>query len=327
MLKLLYPDKYQLWNDLVHGSNDRLFVASDEALKSGTQVPVEVSVGDQSLPVVVQGTVVGRRPKSRLFEQGVFLQITQKELEKFRKYLGLEPADAMLEAQRRGLRVHHAIGVKFVTPEWDGACTTQNVSDSLLFISNPPPLEAGQSVRVELHLDDGPLGLDAEVAWIDTEQKAAGLHLTTTSEAALERLRAAIVAILEAAQRGDRPQPILVADDDDDIRRLVTTALTKKGYEVFHSQSGDETLRMVRELHPALVIMDILMPGIDGAEICKAMRADSSLADIPVIFVSALGPDVLHQVADSAGASDYLSKPMRLADLLSVVDHYLPHGS
>ena len=140
----------------------------------------------------------------------------------------------------------------------------------------------------------------------------------------MTRLRAAIAAILDGDDNnGDRPTPVLVADDDPDILRFVSTALTKHGYEVFQSANGEETVRLLRELHPALVIMDILMPGIEGAEICKDMRADAELTEIPVIFVSALNPGVLHGVADSSGATDYLSKPMRLKELIEMVEHYL----
>ena len=103
----------------------------------------------------------------------------------------------------------------------------------------------------------------------------------------------------------------------------MTTALSKSGYDVFHATNGDDALDMIRELHPALVVMDILMPGADGAEICKVMRSDAELADIKVVFVSALGEEVLHSVADEAGANDYLAKPLHLSELTEMVSHYL----
>ena len=74
---------------------------------------------------------------------------------------------------------------------------------------------------------------------------------------------------------------------------------------------------------PALVLLDILMPRIDGADVCKAMRADAEMADIPVIFVSALEIETLHRVADESGASDYLVKPVALSDLFNLVGRYL----
>ncbi len=91
----------------------------------------------------------------------------------------------------------------------------------------------------------------------------------------------------------------------------------------YPDRNGDDTLEMVRDLHPALVIMDILMPGTDGSEICKLMRADAELADIKVIFVSALGADILHSVADESGANDYLAKPLRMTPMLQLIEHYV----
>jgi CheY-like chemotaxis protein len=70
-------------------------------------------------------------------------------------------------------------------------------------------------------------------------------------------------------------------------------------------------------------VLDILMPGIDGLDICKMMRADVEMAEIPVIFLSALDEDRLHQIADEAGATDYLCKPVSLADLLNLIGSYL----
>lgn len=81
----------------------------------------------------------------------------------------------------------------------------------------------------------------------------------------------------------------------------------------------------MRETRPNLVVLDILMPGIDGVDICKMMRADVEMADIPVIFLSALDPARLHIVADEAGASDYLGKPVALADLINMFGTYLKH--
>jgi len=72
---------------------------------------------------------------------------------------------------------------------------------------------------------------------------------------------------------------------------------------VHQARTGEQALAMVRELKPKLLVCDILMPGIDGVDVCKAMRSDVELADVPVVFVSALTPERLHQVAEEAGAT------------------------
>jgi DNA-binding response OmpR family regulator len=118
-------------------------------------------------------------------------------------------------------------------------------------------------------------------------------------------------------------QQLLVADDDLEIRELLTRALSKHGYEVLVASNGQEAMALIRQTRPALVLLDILMPGMDGVDICRAMRGDVELARTPVIFASALDQASLHAVADESGATDYLTKPLSLGDLLNVVGRYL----
>jgi two-component system, OmpR family, response regulator MtrA len=182
----------------------------------------------------------------------------------------------------------------------------------------------GQFVEFELHLDGGPpLVMRAEVSREGTERRAAGLRYLEPAPQAVEAITGCIDRLMaKQAPSATRPG-ILVADDDATILEFLNKALTKYGYQVHKARRGEEALALVRELKPALVILDILMPGIDGVDICKTMRADVEMAGIPVIFLSALETDRLHVIADESGATDYLSKPVALADLINLVGQYL----
>ena len=94
------------------------------------------------------------------------------------------------------------------------------------------------------------------------------------------------------------------------------------GIPVLAASSGPEALALL-SADVDLVLLDILMPGMDGVDICKVMRADIELASIPVIFLSALEAGRLHAVADEAGATDYLPKPTTLTELLNLVGTHL----
>lgn len=324
--RLTYPDKYRLWNDLVRGNADRLFIATDEQPPLGGEVSVEIQVEDRNLFFVVSGRVIGRRGKSRRFESGVFVRVAAESLKECQAYLGMECLPELARRARRSLRVHTEVEVRFVSPRTEQTGQTRNLSQTGIFLTSSVNLVPGQAVRLELLLPDGPLPIEAEVVWSDPDHGAAGLEMgLPEDDDSDDPLRTFIEKTRDAQESGevDTPKPILVADDDPQILEMISIALSKHGFEVYQARSGQECLELLRQLTPQLVVMDILMPEIDGAEICKIMRGDAEWVDIPVIFVSALEPDVLHQVAAESGATDYLAKPLALGDLLNLVGEYL----
>lgn len=82
-------------------------------------------------------------------------------------------------------------------------------------------------------------------------------------------------------------QQILVVDDDDDIRSSLQEILAAEGYETLTAKNGAEALKLIREHHPSLVLLDIMMPVMDGYEFLEQQRTDSSIAEVPVIVLSA----------------------------------------
>jgi two-component system phosphate regulon response regulator PhoB len=109
---------------------------------------------------------------------------------------------------------------------------------------------------------------------------------------------------------------ILIADDDADILELLETVLTRGGYGTIPAADGEEALRLARERLPRACILDVVMPGLDGLEVLRALRGDTATAEIPVLMLSASvqNPDV--EAALKAGANDYLTKPFSYTELL-----------
>jgi DNA-binding response OmpR family regulator len=109
---------------------------------------------------------------------------------------------------------------------------------------------------------------------------------------------------------------VLVADDDADILRLVEINLQLDGFEVVTARDGPAALAKAVAVRPDLVLLDVLMPGIDGYAVCAQIRADATLAAVPVIIVTAncVAADV--EAARRAGADDFLVKPFDPAVLL-----------
>lgn len=102
---------------------------------------------------------------------------------------------------------------------------------------------------------------------------------------------------------------ILIAEDEPDIRELVAFTLRYAGHEVTATSNGEEALNQAAVMIPDLILMDVRMPRMTGYDACRAMKADPSLRDVPVVFLSAKGQDSEIQTGLAAGAEEYLLKP------------------
>jgi len=111
---------------------------------------------------------------------------------------------------------------------------------------------------------------------------------------------------------------VLVADDDADILRFVEINLRLEGFEVVTARDGPDALAKAVAVRPDLVLLDVQMPGIDGYTICARIRADASLAAVPVIIVTANYGSAEVEAARRAGADDFLVKPFLPATLVDM---------
>jgi DNA-binding response OmpR family regulator len=113
---------------------------------------------------------------------------------------------------------------------------------------------------------------------------------------------------------------VLVADDDRDIVRLLTTALGRAGYEVVTAADGAEALALAEERRPSLLVLDVAMPELDGLEVLRRVRADPANENLPVILLSARAQESDVARGYETGASKYVSKPFSPRELVAVVD-------
>jgi two-component system, OmpR family, response regulator MtrA len=108
---------------------------------------------------------------------------------------------------------------------------------------------------------------------------------------------------------------IVVADDEPDIRRLVAFALRRRGYEVAEAAAGDAALDLVRTEAPDLVVLDVMMPGMNGTEVARALGEDERTAGIPVLLLSARDQAAEIEEGMTSGARDYMVKPFAPPEL------------
>ena len=120
------------------------------------------------------------------------------------------------------------------------------------------------------------------------------------------------------------PRPkILIADDDETLRQLITEALPRHKFEVYQAADGPETLDTVKNLRPDIVILDVMMPGMDGMEVCRSMRENPQTRNIPVIMLTARAPIEDKLKGIESGADDYITKPFDFMELQARIEMHL----
>ena len=120
------------------------------------------------------------------------------------------------------------------------------------------------------------------------------------------------------------PRKILVIDDDIISQNLLRSTLTHGGYSVLVASDGDEGIRKAIEESPDLIILDIMMPGMDGGEVALVLRNDPQTKNIPLIFVSSLVTESQTKKNSRKDTISYLSKPYNRDELLNEVKKYFP---
>lgn len=116
---------------------------------------------------------------------------------------------------------------------------------------------------------------------------------------------------------------ILVTDDDPSLRYIMRFGLSRSGMTVFEAVDGLDALKKVEQYRPDVILMDIMMPDMDGITTCRLIRQNPDNAMIPIIMLSASSKDKIVDECYSAGASGFLHKPVPLADLLKTVEKSL----
>jgi len=115
------------------------------------------------------------------------------------------------------------------------------------------------------------------------------------------------------------PKRILVVDDEPDILKVIAVRLKAQGYEILTAVDGKEALDLIQQQRPDLVLLDLRLPVMDGYEVCRRMKSDDDLKDIPVIILTATVPEKLAQKMEELKANDYMTKPFIPENLLEKV--------
>ena len=120
---------------------------------------------------------------------------------------------------------------------------------------------------------------------------------------------------------------ILVVDDEQDIVDLISYNLSKEGYEVATASNGTDAVELAQRMRPDLVILDIMLPGLDGFEVCRTLRQDPSMQSTAIVFLTAKAGEIDQILGLELGADDYIQKPISPRVLLARVKTIFRRGS
>ncbi len=109
---------------------------------------------------------------------------------------------------------------------------------------------------------------------------------------------------------------ILVVDDEPDLLELMDTNLSAAGFDVLMAASGHEALKKAREQQPGLILLDVMLPELDGLEVCKMLRHDPATRSIPIVMLTARAAEVDRVLGLELGADDYVTKPFSMRELV-----------
>ncbi len=112
-------------------------------------------------------------------------------------------------------------------------------------------------------------------------------------------------------------EKILVVDDEEHIQELIKFNLEKNGYKVLLADNGMDAIKLAKEQLPQLMLLDLMLPGMDGLDVCKEIRKDSSMSNMPIIMITAKGEEIDKIIGLELGADDYITKPFSIRELVA----------
>ncbi|MDP2913306.1 MAG: response regulator [Candidatus Omnitrophota bacterium] len=116
---------------------------------------------------------------------------------------------------------------------------------------------------------------------------------------------------------------IMIIEDERDLVKAVSFRLEDAGYEVAAAYDGEEGLKKVRSEHPDLILLDLMLPKMNGYKVCEALKSDSNVNKIPVIMFTARAQDTDRKMSQAAGVDAYITKPFESSELLATIKKLL----
>ena len=121
----------------------------------------------------------------------------------------------------------------------------------------------------------------------------------------------------------DKKALVLIVDDDESLLELIKMALNHNDFDVITATNGQDAIKKVQQHHPTLIVLDVMMPIMDGYEACKFLKSQAEFKHIPIIMLTAKGHEKDFEQGKQAGADEFITKPFDFNDFLEILNQFL----
>jgi CheY-like chemotaxis protein len=292
---------------------------NDVDLDLDSDVVLDVSAPELQSTATVMARIVGRQP------EGYLVALEEAALAPLRLLLGRDNASKPFG--RRTPRIDCQLPARVRAPFVVNGCEVNNLSLTGMTLLCAQQFAPGMTLSVSVllsgHLE---LALEAKVMWTRPDAQLLGLDfhaLDPETEARLEQMLGALFSSDSGIESARRPARVLIADDDASVVALLSKVVADAGYLPVTSPRGDTALELAKRELPALAFLDIVMPGLDGVQLARALRAEPALHAVPIVLVSALDQARVAQSLTVSQANESMAKPVKIAAVRAMLAKYL----
>lgn len=321
-----YADRIRLYDRLIRNGGNRLFVATPDKIQASSRVEVTVRIGDDPNPVAVPARVIASRTTTGAVAfqpPGVWVELDSQAIDALREMLEFRQGESAEVTVRRVTRISSSTRAQIEKPLFRTVRTT-DISEYGTCLAAVLPTPLGQTVKLGLELANETVPLFGRVAWRRHDICRTGIEFRFQSDNVRAHVFETVQRMRRDADTVPRPQPtVLVVDDDPGVLRVLEETLALAGYGAMVAASGPEALSIARRTRPALILLDIHMPGMDGVEVCKTLKRDAESSLTPVALLGAAPEPELRSGLDAAGALVGVPKPFDMETLQVVVERVI----
>ncbi len=315
-----FADRIRFHDGLIEDSDHKLFIPTDDTYRAGVEVDVLIAIGTGGEPHMCRGKVLGQRAKgSGGRSAGVWIRFERKQLDTVEKSLGALPLSIGMITGREFYRVAARLPITLDKPMVH-ACETVDISAGGLCLDGLLSWPLGQTVRLSMKIGGESLRIFGRVAWRGEEDNTTGIQFRFHNDEIRNSVADAVAGL--RASLGGRAawdNKVLVVDDDIATVKALQRVLEHREYNVLAATSGAAALSKARSYNPDIILLDVLMTGMNGVEVCRALRADVHTSGIAVLLTSVLPKEELGLLVEESGALGALPKPYRFESLTSIV--------
>lgn len=319
-LRAEFPDKLRFYDRVLRQKRSRLFVETSIVTSTGTEVDLSISFADSPDTVATVARVVGRRAKHAGQREGLWLEFDGAASDTMRRQLKIGDGGGLQVSARGKARLARKLPV-LVDKPIRMPFRSQNIGFGGLCLAGVLPAPTGQTLRLNIEFPRETLQVFGKLVWHDDDAGLTGISFRFQSE---EVKRAVYEQVRRMSDVEEIIVPsrttILLVDDDLATLQAIERVLQHRGYGTLTATTGTEALSLARQARPGVILLDMLLPGMNGLEVCRALRRDVDTSQIPVLLTSVLERSELAVVHQQAAALAYLCKPYKFETLSLLIE-------